>query len=183
MEDFRDRVYGWSLNLIEKGHILEGIFLLLSTWNFAYFRYHMIDFKLNEFEDILRKCDFDFFKSKRFETANLSDAEIEKRIESMYGSLSGIEAIRYVGATKIMHLLNPDLFMMWDNSVIKGYAGKMGRRAINTSSKGYMNFMREMQRGFLNGEFPKPQQGETVPRAIDIYNLKAFPRKSSKKPS
>ena len=76
MDDLRDQIYGWSLNLIEKGFKLEGIFLLLSTWNFAYFRYHLIGFKLEEFKRILNNCDFEFFEDKRFETVDLSDNEL-----------------------------------------------------------------------------------------------------------
>lgn len=124
MDDLRDEIYQWSLNLIENGFKLEGIFLLLSTWNFAYFRYHMIGFKLKDFNKTLERCEFGFFNDKKFESANLSDEKIVKRIKEIYSLLSEFEGIKYVGATKIMHLMNPNFFVMWDKGIINYYKKK-----------------------------------------------------------
>lgn len=162
-EDLRDEIYWWSLNLIEKGFKLEGIFLLLSTWNFAYFRYAMIGFRLEEFKKILANCDFDFFKDKEFDTIDLSDKHTTDKIKEIYSSLSQFEGVKYVGATKIMHLLNPRLFMIWDNKIIRHYKAKR-------TPEGYIDFMKLMQKMWKEGKYPKPQNGETVPRAIDRYN-------------
>jgi hypothetical protein len=172
MEELRDEIYGWSLNLIEKGYKLEGIFLLLATWNFAYLRYHLIGFKLEEFKKILNSCDFEFFKGKKFEDADLADSEITDRMKRIYSSLSRFEGIKYVGASKIMHLLQPNFFMMWDGKIIKHYKKRTPRGYINTTSSGYVNFMKEMQKRYRNKEFPNLQEDVSVPRAIDIYNIK-----------
>lgn len=174
MEDLRDEIYGWSLNLIDKGFRLEGIFLLLSTWNFAYFRYHLIDFKLEEFKKLLNDCDFKFFEDKRFETIDLTDNEIADKIKRIYSSLSKFEGIKYVGATKIMHLLRPNFFMMWDTRIIKHYQKKTSRDYINTSPSGYVNFMKEMQKRYRNDEFLNLKKEVSIPRAIDLYNLESF---------
>jgi hypothetical protein len=171
MEDLREEIYGWSLNLIEKGFKLEGIFLLLSTWNFAYFRYHLIGFKLEEFKKILNSCDFEFFKEMRFETVDLSNKEITDKIKLIYASLSQFEGVRYVGATKIMHLLQPNFFMMWDTKIIEHYKKKTSRGYISTSPSGYVNFMKEMQKRYRNKKFSNLKEGISIPRAIDLYNL------------
>ena len=171
MEDLREEIYWWSLNLIEKGFKLEGIFLLLSTWNFAYFRYHLIDFKIEAFKKLLDDCDFEFFKEDmRFETVDLSNNEITDKIKLIYSSLSQFEGIKYVGATKIMHLLRPNFFVMWDTKIIKNYQKETLRGYINTSPSGYVNFMKEMQKRYRNKEFLNLAEGVSIPRAIDLYN-------------
>jgi len=35
----------------------------------------------------------------------------------IYDSLSKIKVIEYTGAPKLMHLKNPDVFVMWDNYI------------------------------------------------------------------
>ncbi len=179
MEDLRDEIYWWSLNLIGKGFKLEGIFLLLSTWNFAYFRYHLTRFKLKDFKKLLDDCDFEFFKDMRFETVDLSNNKITDKIKLIYFSLSEFEGIRYVGATKIMHLLQPNFFMMWDKKIIENYKKKTSRGNINTSPSGYVNFMKEMQKRYGNGEFLNLKEGVSIPRAIDLYNLENQPKSNS----
>jgi hypothetical protein len=174
MEDLRDEIYWWSLNLIERGFKLEGIFLLLSTWNFAYLRYHLIDFKLEEFKRLLDHCDFEFFRDMRFEDADLTDNRIVEKIKSIYTSLSSFEGIRYVGATKIMHLLRPNFFMMWDSKIIRNYKKETPRGDIGVSPSGYVNFMKETQRRFRNNEYPDLTKGVSLPRAIDLYNIHRY---------
>jgi hypothetical protein len=52
MDELRDEIYGWCLKLLEKGFKWESIFLMLSTWNFAHFRYHIRNF--NELHVIIK---------------------------------------------------------------------------------------------------------------------------------
>ncbi|MBI3537035.1 MAG: hypothetical protein HY070_05705 [Chloroflexi bacterium] len=165
MKGLRDEIYWWSLELIENGLKLQGIFLLLSTWNFAYFRFHLVDFDLERFERVLRKCDFEYFKGKKFETLNLFDLKVVQKIKDIYSKLSKVEGISYVGATKVMHLLNPRAFMMWDTCIRKFYRAK-------TTPDGYLEFMREMQARYRTRKFKNLKSGVTVPRAIDLYNMK-----------
>lgn len=164
MGNIRDRVYYWSLELVEEGKILQGIFLMLATWNFAYFRYHMIEFNLKKFEKILKECDFDYFENIKFEDANLNNNEIARKIKKIYKSLSDFEGIKYVGATKIMHLMCPDFFVMWDTKIRKEYE-------CSTSPDGYLKFMKTMQSMYKEGKFDKLEKGVSIPRAIDVFNI------------
>lgn len=114
---------------------------------------------------MLNSCDFGFFKNKKFERLDLADKKTRKKIRKIYRSLSKFKGIRYVGATKIMHLLQPKVFVMWDRKIIQKYKAK-------TTSKGYLDFMIEMQRKYKAGEFGRLKtKNVTIPRAIDIYNL------------
>lgn len=169
MAQLRDDVYWWCLDLVKRDLKLQAIFLLLSTWNFAYFRYVLTDFDVADFEKMLDSCDFDFFEDRKFETCNLNDEEISRKVKSIYGKLSGMRAIKYVGASKIMHLLNPAFFVMWDKQIIKYYKAKV-------TPEGYLNFMKQMQERYKNNEFKELEKEVTIPRAIDLYNM-ALPKK------
>lgn len=164
MEELRDKIYDWSLNLIKEGKELEGIFLLIATWNFAYFRYHMRDFSLKEFEKTLKECDFNYFKDKSFANEDMNCAETKNKIIEIYKKLSNFKGIRYVGATKIMHLKCPNFFIMWDGKIIKHYKAK-------TSPEGYFNFMKLIQDLYKIDSFKDLNNNVTLPRAIDLYNM------------
>ena len=112
-----------------------------------------------------------YVEDKRFEAVDLTDNAITDKIGLIYSSLSQFKGIRYVGATKIMHLLRPNFFMMWDKKIIEHYKKDTRRGYINTSRAGYVNFMKEMQRRYRNGEFPNLKKDVSIPRAIDLYNL------------
>ncbi len=168
MEEVRDKVYDWCLELVNGGKILQGIFLMLATWNFAYFRYHMKEFQLKDFEKTLNECNFYYFKSLKFEEADLDDEEIKQNMIKIYEDLSDFKGIRFVGATKIRHLMCPHFFVMWDTAIRKHY--KCG-----TSPKEYHKFMKEMQRKYKEREFEELEKGVVIPRAIDLYNITHFP--------
>lgn len=167
MEQVRDKVYDWSLELIKEGKISQGIILMLSTWNFAYFRYHIKDFDLEGFEKIVKECGLDYFKDKQFEELNFEDKEIKERIIKIYNVLSSFEGVRYVGATKVMHFLYPKVFMMWDGKIINQYGAK-------TSPEGYIDFTRKMQEMYKRGDFENLDKSVSIPRAIDIYNMNKY---------
>jgi len=168
MDELRDEIYGWSLNLVKNGFRLEAIFLFLSTWNIAAFRYAMRRFRIEEFKRALESCDFEFFRSRKFESTDLMDTEVVKKTEEIYEALSRFDGVKHVGASKVMHLLNPEFFMMWDSKVINHYEAKR-------TPEGYVDFMRLMQKMWKEGKFPKPRKGETVTRAIDVYNITVVP--------
>ena len=164
MEELRDKVYDWTSELINEGKLLQGLILMLATWNFANFRYAMKTFPLDEFEKSLKKCDFDYFNDKNFEDTNLEDANIKSNVMRIYNELSKFKGVKYVGATKIMHFLCPKFFVMWDQKIREHYG-------FGTSAEEYYNFMNKMQTDYKEGKFKDLEKGVTIPRAIDISNL------------
>ncbi|MBW8050961.1 MAG: hypothetical protein FVQ77_11610 [Cytophagales bacterium] len=181
MNKLRKEVYKWSIDLVKEGKILQGIFLLLSTWNFAYFRYHMTNFNLKKFEKIINNADFDYFKKMKFEKVDFNNTVIEDKIKKIYESFSDIVGIKYVGASKVLHLMCPDFFMMWDNSIKNEYRKQSPRGYINEKSHGYLNFMRKMQAEYKRGKFDayiNKHKDVTIPRAIDIWNIENITKKT-----
>lgn len=191
-DEIRSEVYDWALNLYKKGYKYPSIILLLSTWNFAYFRYILKDFNFKNFKKDFKKLNNDFriFENKGFKDIDLNDKEIEARIKRIYttlseaGSVHGIKrsGIKPVGATKVMHLVNPNFFVMWDNGIISHYKKdtKKNRKSIgkiDNSANGYFNFMRLMQKLYKEGKFKsqkfsRDKSKNGIPRAIDLYNLR-----------
>ena len=144
-EELRNEVYKWTMDLIKDGKRTQGLILMLATWNFASFRYGMTSFPLKEFEECLSSCNFDYFKEKTFENIDLEDNEIKKRILEIYSDLSGFEGVKFVGASKVMHFLCPQTFVMWDSKIRKHYG-------FSTSSDSYYAFFKQMQQDYKKGD-------------------------------
>lgn len=167
-------------NLIDNGFEIEGLLFILSTWNFAVFRYSVKQFDVDNFRKTLNnlKPCFDKFDGKNFTTINLDYYKCE--IQTIFNSLSHIKGIEFTGAPKLMHLKNPDVFVMWD-SYIRGEKPKKhynqlelfqkkeyGIKKYSKSFEGYFEFLKDMQNKFHHINF---QGGKTITKAIDEFNF------------
>jgi hypothetical protein len=88
--------------------------------------------------------DFDNLRKERFRTINFEKDKISDSITSIYGKIDPIE---YLGSpttiSKTLHLLNPEIFVMWDRDIRKEY--KKENRRIRDNSEGYLEFLKETQ--------------------------------------
>ncbi|MEM2179118.1 MAG: hypothetical protein QXI49_07555 [Candidatus Methanomethylicaceae archaeon] len=69
---------------------------------------------------------------------NFDNEEIKNAIKKVYNSVK----IKHIGATaisKILHLLNPELFVMWDDDIRKKYK-------VAGNEKGYLEFLKLVKR-------------------------------------
>ena len=172
--------YDMSIELINKGLEVEAYILILATWNFGRFRYAIKDFNINGFRETVKKIHpiFENIGSEQFKTINFN--HYEKDILEIYEILSQIKGIEYTGASKIMHIKNPNVFVMWDNYIrgestakyykkldisVKGYwrHKKYGRKAND-----YFEFLKDMQELFRYIDFQ--DSTKTFAKAIDEYN-------------
>ena len=197
-EEKRAPFFDMSSNLLKSGFKKEAYILLLSTWNFAYFRYivNKFDLKLfersvNEFENTISairelrfsNLDFDDLTNKNYSTiVNAFDSLNSCKFsdESGTDSLIGI-----TGTTKLMHLMHPDLFIIWDG-YIRGskperYYNFVDSRIIKAgwkyrkykeSGDGYFSFLRDMKEAFSNVivDYEKLKLEKPVTKAIDEFN-------------
>ena len=161
----RGSYYPMFLNMIEKGFETEAFLFILSTWNFATFRYAMKDFDLNNFKEIVTnlKPYFGKFKNESIETINLDNRKED--IKYIFGVLSKIKGIQYTGASKLMHLTVPEVFVMWDGYIRKAWGFKKGY------SEDYFNFLKKMQEEF---EKIGKNKSRTMAKCIDEYNYVKF---------
>lgn len=135
----RGTFYPMFLNMIDKRFETEVFLFILSTWNFAVFRYAMKDFDLKNFQKIVNdlKPYFNKFKDKSIETINFDD--YKKEIIHLFNSLSEIKGIQFTGASKLMHLTISNVFVMWDGYIRKAWGFKKG------NLEDYFNFLKIMQ--------------------------------------
>ncbi len=175
----RGSYYPMFLKMIDKELGTEACLFILSTWNIGYFRY-VKEFDINGFKKTMGKLDKHFkkFKNKKFKTINF-DAYREE-IKMIFNTLSAIEGVGYTGASKIMHLKNPSVFVMWD-SYISGQKSKRyyknlkivrngywGLKKYKRDAEGYTQFLRNMQEIYETMSYR--DNNKTLPKAIDEFN-------------
>jgi hypothetical protein len=175
----RTNFFALAKNLIASGFEVEGLLLILTTWNFAVFRYAVKQFDIDNFRSTLEavKQNFDKLVGQNIKTINLDS--FKNDIQTIYDSLSKIKGIEYTGAPKLMHLRNPDVFVMWDAYIrgeksLKYYnnletfkKGVFSYKKYSKAFEGYFEFLKDMQAKFkhLNIEGQKP-----LAKAIDEFN-------------
>lgn len=161
----RGTFYPMFLNMIEKGFETEAFLFILSTWNFAIFRYAMKEFDLKNFQKTVNelKLYFNKFRDKSIETINFDD--YKKEITHLFDTLSKIKGVQFTGSSKLMHLTIPNVFVMWDGYIRKAWGFKKG------NSEDYFNFLKKMQQEFKDIQ---KRNERTLAKCIDEYNYVKF---------
>ena len=141
---------------------IEAYLLILSTWNFARFRYAVRSFNLDKFCNTIKKLEplFKKFLGQTFKSIDLD--KYASDIKRIFGSLASIKGIEKTGAPKIMHLRVPDIFVMWDTWIRNFYGFKNG------DANDYLSFLKLMQEKF--GNIKKPASDRTLAKLIDEHN-------------
>lgn len=132
------------------------------------------------------EIDFDVLRNRRFLTIDLNKRKVSIAIKNIF---SRIRSIPYIGGhtstPKIMHLLNPEIFVMWDEAIRKT-CNKRNKR-ITDSSTGYLEFLKEIQKELrlslgahqketggsldeLEKEIRSKYKNKTLARIVDEYN-------------
>ncbi|MGC8982116.1 MAG: hypothetical protein ACP5JU_04185, partial [Minisyncoccia bacterium] len=89
-EMLRYEIHDWALNLLKNGYKYEAIILFLSTWDFAYFRYILTNFDIENFKKTIEKLEKEqlaFFNGKTFENIDLEDNVVTENIKEIYIAL------------------------------------------------------------------------------------------------
>lgn len=172
--------YNIAIGLINNNFEIEAYLLILATWNFARFRYAVTNFDINEFEEKIKELNpyFDKLRDEDFRTINFD--KYKDDIKKIFETLSSIEGIKFTGASKIMHLKNRSVFIMWDG-YIKGEKKKKYYNELNivkngnwkikkykNTSEDYLQFLKDMQKRFKNITFQSNEK--TFAKAIDEFN-------------
>ncbi|MBW2974071.1 hypothetical protein KY346_06815 [Candidatus Woesearchaeota archaeon] len=160
----RGSFYDMALNLISKDFEIEAYLLILATWNFASFRYVVNSFDLNGFKKLVAECKKEIKDLKGLEIRNADLDSVSETIKKAYTELSLSPGVKFTGAAKLLHLMNKDLFVMWDGHIRKHYN-------LGTSPEDYLNFLKKMQEEFKEINW----EGErTFAKVIDEYNYVKF---------
>jgi len=107
--------------------------------------------------------------------------KISEVIKEIYQRLLNLNGIGSTSASKIMHCVVPEIFMMWDENIRKGY-GYAGNEI------GYLRFIHEMQRILRRvmetySKSPEelirkayPNMNKTLTKLLDEFNYMKFTR-------
>lgn len=78
-------------------------------------------------------------------SVNLDDARLHDTIVELFDTFSRVSIGRrtYTGASKILHVLVPDLFVMWDDTIRCAYGCR--RRKKGDDSDKYFTFLKRVQ--------------------------------------
>jgi hypothetical protein len=161
-EEGRASFYDVALEIVDS-HPLQASIILLAVWNMNRFRFMASDSEnLVALQEAIEECKplVDRLKGKDFKTVNFD--EIKDTVMKIYSKLSKVMGVEYTGASKVMHLLNRELFVMWDTDTRKKYGFRMA------DETDYFNFLKLMQEKVKDIEWNMPNK--TLAKAIDEYN-------------
>lgn len=194
----RGSFYKMAIGLLNRNFEMEAYFLILATWNFAVFRYAVNDFDINGFKEKIKELNpyFNRLKDEDFRTINFD--RYEEDIKKIFVTLSSIKGVEFTGASKIMHLKNRSVFIMWDGyikgektkryynelKIVKNGDWKIKRYLNNPEN--YFQFLKDMQEMFKEINFQSNEK--TFAKAIDEFNyvnitipIKNMEKKDNKK--
>lgn len=130
--------------------------------------------------------DFGNLREERFQTIDFEKDEISDSITTIY---ERIDPLEYLGSpttiSKTLHLLNPEIFVMWDIGIRNRFKKK--NSYILCNSGGYLEFLKETQREIrealndrqkmtgndldkIEKELRKKYENKTLAKLIDQYN-------------
>jgi len=177
----RGSLYNMAIRLIKNNFEVEAYLLILATWNFARFRYAVNDFDILGFQDTLDDLEPHFEEVKNEDIRTIDLDRYKAEIKEIFNKLSSIKGIEYTGASKIMHLKNRNVFVMWDG-YIKGEKlrkyyneleivknGVWEYKQYMNDSENYLQFLKDMQEKFKDISFQSTEK--TLTKAIDEYNF------------
>lgn len=162
LEDIRGNIEGGFLKLIEEGLDFEAYIFILSTWNYANFRFTLKKLKYEDFKKSISETNpvFEKLKSERFETADFD--KIKEDISFIYERFRTL--VGQTCATKLMYFKNQKLFVMWDTQIRKLY------KFPKCSGEDYIRFLELMRKTFSHINWREDKE-ISFARAIDKYNF------------
>jgi len=157
----RASFYDLSMEIV-RDHPLQASIIMLATWNTARFRFMTSDSRnlqnltsaVAEVQPLFKELD-GMFSDADFD-------EIGETIIRIYQILSSVKGVEYTGSSKVMHILKPELLVMWDTYIRDDYG-------YSTSAEDYLEFQKEMQNKFSGVSWKNPKK--TLAKAIDEYNF------------
>jgi len=176
----RAKFFLMAEHLIAEGFEVEACILLLATWNTARFRIVVTRFDVDEFRRTLIQLGKHFGALRKQSIESIDLSKYGARIKTIFGALSKIKGVEFTGATKVMHLKNPKLFIMWD-TYIRGAAtkryydqlpiaqsGEWSHVKYGTSAEEYLRFVEDVKGRF--GHLNPPSDTKSLAKAIDEFN-------------
>lgn len=130
-----------NLNKLEQAHVEEIIRLFLVNWAGMRRTVKRGDTEWSKLTERLRNSD-EFFQKLRISHNSFSEIVFGEEIVSTIKRVYESAKVKNIGSTaisKILHLLNPELFVVWDDKIRTKYD-------VRGSANGYVEFLKKMQK-------------------------------------
>ncbi|MCL4479904.1 MAG: hypothetical protein M1113_00215 [Candidatus Thermoplasmatota archaeon] len=75
---------------------------------------------------------------------DFNDVRTVENITALFNSLYKLTKISDTGASKILHIIKPEIFVMWDNEIRKHYLKELQGKNNKSGPNAYLIFMRQM---------------------------------------
>lgn len=127
-----------DLNKLEQAHVEEIIRMFLINWGRMGRTVERKDTEWSELTERLRNSN-EFFQKLR--GLNFLDVEFNEEVTSAIRDAYKSAKVKNIGPTaisKVLHLLNPELFVMWDEDIRDEYR-------VKGNANGYIEFLKKMQ--------------------------------------
>jgi hypothetical protein len=157
----RASLYDIALEIID-AYPFQAVLIILATWNVSRWRFMAANSqRIVDLKNTLNECKplFEQLKNEDFKTANFD--QISLPVKEIYAKLSKIKGVEFTGGSKVMHLFNRNLFVMWDQPIREEYN-------LGTSGSAYLTFLKLMQQKISDIQWSDPSK--TLAKAIDEYN-------------
>jgi len=131
--------------------ILAGAKLIIITWNVQHFKgYQGVLRKASLENDIVQAYNatagkLGKLRGKRLEQLDLNDTQLRDDIKNIFKEFSSRKSIGSTGASKILHVLNPHVFMMWDVSIRDAYHKLHNKNHKVGYEECYLEFLKQSQ--------------------------------------
>jgi hypothetical protein len=161
-ESSRGPLYKMALDLRHADFEVAADLLILATWNFAGFRFVMRTFTIQHFRDAITTTTPHFERLADYSFPSVDFDSISADVTAIYDAFKSVA--KQTGASKIIHLRQPKLFVMWDTDIRRNFEFAQHR----TSARDYIDFHKRMQDEF--GHLRWNRDDKTFAKAIDEYN-------------
>lgn len=93
---------------------------------------------------IRMESDFAVLRFRNFRTIDFGEASISHAVKAVFNSID-IPLLKGITTrSHILHTLNPEIFVMWNQKIVKLY--KSRNSLIENNDNGYLEFLKEMQK-------------------------------------
>jgi hypothetical protein len=174
-----DMFYDMALRLLQAGFEIEAYVLFLATWNHMRFQ-RAKDSDVDCLRTTLSKLQHDFVELEPYTIQSIDLTNHRERMAGMFDALKLITGVESTGATKVMHLKLPALFVMWDTPIRGGEDAKYYQdlpcvanrkwrfRKFEPTGECYVKFLADVQ-GRLR-DLRYPTRPRTLAKTIDEFH-------------
>lgn len=159
----------WNFVDLNQESVEKAILGFLNKWGICRIPN---DNKIELFQALVNlKENIQYFKGKKlWENFDFKDKKQKALIKKIFSDLEKIPKISSVAISKMMHMFNPDFFIMWDNAI-------QARYGFYGNVKGYTYFLQRIKKKIVENNLiedynnSKLKDEITLLKLIDEYNM------------